>query len=733
MFGFLTPIALFGLALLSVPILLHIFKPRKVRQTPFSSLRWLRASQHRMSRRIKWHQVLLLMLRASLVVLLVLALAKPIISFGDAAGTRSMRFVVLDVSRSMGYQPRRGDRPIDAGKRVAEQLVRQVNAGDRTTVILAGRRPQLLGPLVGDANAYLTPMQAAKAESSDSDLGGALRMIQPLITTEGDADTHVDLYVVTDNHVRNWSQADITRFVSRTDAPVRVHVVDVGAELVENAWIADARLIESTQPARREVRVRAGAVGDEPVERTIRLSGLDGIAEQKAKVLIEPGRFAGVAFELPVDYDLAGQVAHIALAPGDALAGDDVHYLNLDKAGATRVLLIAPSPTAVPELRPDYHLVKALEALGDANPGTLAVTRVDPHEILTDPIAASDVIILAEVPRLPDSTRQAIEQRVAAGGSAIIFVGPSIDQAHYNTKMHDPLRPTTCLLPTPLGDRSATDARIAQVRWRHPIFAALSDPVYSDLGQVRFEQYFRMPYSEAVTDTVLATIGDAAPAIIERGLGEGHVLVMNMTPNDAWTDLPRRPSYIVMLDRMVSYLTGGTARNTFSLGEVVRITLPENATDAPVTVRPPTGAVMTVASTPSATRRVVQIEGLAEPGVYEVRYASTAGDARFPVVVQAGGGESVMVPADAQTLGAWWEPASFNVIRPDARTGRVELKVERMLLEPWLIVAACAVLLAEMFFVHWLCPKMNPAVMSASVVSRQGFIKGGTTGGEADA
>ena len=448
-------------------------------------------------------------------------------------------------------------------------------------------------------------------------------------------------------------------------------------------------------------------------------------------MLIEPGRFANVAFELPVDYDLAGQVARLALEPGDALAGDDVHHLNLDKAGATRVLLIAPTPTAVPELRPDYHLVKALEALGDASPGTLAVTRVDPHEILAEPIAASDVIILAEVPRLPDSTRQAIEQRVAAGGSAIIFVGPSIDEAHYNAKMHDPLRPTTCLLPVPLIDRSAAGARIAQVRWRHPIFAALSDPVYSDLGQVRFERYFRMAWPEAATDTVLAAAGDTVPAIIERRLGDGRVLVMNMTPNDAWTDLPRRPSYIVMLDRMVTYLTGGTARNTFALGEVVRITLPEDATDAPVTVRTPAGTALNVASMPAGTRRIVQIEGLTEPGVYDVRYAGSGGTGRFPIVVQAGGGESVMVPADVQTLGAWWEPANFNVIRPDARTGRVELKVERMLLEPWLIVAACAVLLAEMFFVHWLCPKMNPAVVSASIVARQGFLKNDAAGREA--
>ena len=58
MFTFLAPYALFGSLLLAVPILVHLFRPRKVRQTPFSSLRWLRLTPQKLSRRIQWYQVL---------------------------------------------------------------------------------------------------------------------------------------------------------------------------------------------------------------------------------------------------------------------------------------------------------------------------------------------------------------------------------------------------------------------------------------------------------------------------------------------------------------------------------------------------------------------------------------------------------------------------------------------------------------------------------------------------
>src|SRR5262245_56485529 len=98
----LAPWALAAAALLAVPVLIHLFKPRRVRQTPFSSLRWLRLTPQKLSRRVQWHQVLLFLLRAAFVTLLVLALAKPLLTAGGA-GSRE-RFIVLDVSHSMNYR-----------------------------------------------------------------------------------------------------------------------------------------------------------------------------------------------------------------------------------------------------------------------------------------------------------------------------------------------------------------------------------------------------------------------------------------------------------------------------------------------------------------------------------------------------------------------------------------------------------------------------------------------------
>src|SRR6185437_11919494 len=123
MISFLAPFALAGLALLAIPIILHLFKPRKVRRTPFSSLRWLHLAQQKLARRIRWHQMLLFLLRAGFIACVALAAAKPLFSRRGAAGPIE-RIVVLDTSRSMRYRMPDGQTPLTIAKAAAGDMLR---------------------------------------------------------------------------------------------------------------------------------------------------------------------------------------------------------------------------------------------------------------------------------------------------------------------------------------------------------------------------------------------------------------------------------------------------------------------------------------------------------------------------------------------------------------------------------------------------------------------------------
>src|SRR5689334_19127667 len=193
MFTLLAPFALVAAALLAIPVIIHLLKPKRVRTMPFSSLRWLRASQHKLSRRIQWHQVLLFLLRAAFLSALVLALAKPIFS---RSGSRMLteRVVVLDVSRSMRYEDPGADAPIIRAKKLARALLDQGLPGDRATVVLAGSGSTALGPLVEDPTRYVARLEAAEAGLSDTDLSSALAVIRPMLERPR-ANARAELYI----------------------------------------------------------------------------------------------------------------------------------------------------------------------------------------------------------------------------------------------------------------------------------------------------------------------------------------------------------------------------------------------------------------------------------------------------------------------------------------------------------------------------------------------------------
>lgn len=732
MIGFLLPIALAGLALLAIPLVLHIFKPRRVRMMPFSSLRWLRASQHRMSRRIRWHQVFLLMLRMALIVLLVLALAGPVFSPREAAG-RSDRFVLLDLGPSMGYLGIDPTTPIERAKDAVREILAATAPGDRTTVIGVGGTVQLLGMVEGGDDIHLSRLESVQPGPVTGGFGDALSMVGLLAGSHRAAE-RVELYIVGDADARKWSQGMIARFNEASTLPTEVQWIDVSPAVVENAWIADARVVQRRSPARLSLRVRVGAEGSTPQRRTVRLSGLDGLAAQQQQVTVDPGTFRTVEFDLPQEIALSGQVAQIDLQPNDGLNDDDRLLLNLDRTAATRVLVIEPQVTQIAELQPAFHLRTALGALDASVSGGIDVTRRAANAVLADSIRGADVIILADVPRLADGDLQALEERVRAGAGLAVFLGPSIDVEFYNSRLNDPLRPSDSLLAVTLGDavREQRFARVAAVDDEHRLFRGLLDPVFGDLGGVQFASYFEIVDVDDGRATILADVG-GQPLAVEHSYGLGRVLLFNTTASDAWSDLPRRRSFLPLLDRMLQVLASGFWRGNFEFGEAVVLPLPVDADPASVTVRSPGGKRLTPTVESIAGRNVVRVINPAESGVYMVHYRTADGRAEFPFVVQSPPQPSLPSRIDPTVLSEWWQPTSFTAVSHDPGEPLILAGTGRWMISPALLVAAALVFLLEMFFVHWLCPRANPT-LSQSNISRHGFFaKSGSSAGQQEA
>ena len=722
MLVFLAPLALFGMGLLIVPILAHLFKPRRVRVIPFSSLRWLRASRHKLSRRLQWHQLLLFLLRAGFLTLLVLTLAKPVMNSGGSIKVTN-RVVVIDTGRTMAYAAPDRLSPIALANTAAAELIRENPGRIQTAVISANSRASILIPPTQDPGKYAQRLHLVQPEPSETDFSAVFRIL-PSLLSSGAEEKSTELVVLTDLMAASWSQGDIAHFMREFASPLHVRILDSGVSRPQNAWIAEAQLGAKTSNNSRILEVTLGASGDQAHDRVLRLSGIPGLPDQTRKVSLSPDHPGAVLFEIPSDAAITGAVARFTLEPHDALASDDVYWLPLVAQANLRILIVEPASTQIAELQPAFHLRIGLESLAAASHENIEITTRAPSALLPADLADTDVIIFSDIYPISDESMGTLMDRVREGAGLAVFMGPDLDKNFHNTKMHNPLTPEASLLPFEIIDsiNSASGAqRLTGIQWEHPLLHNLSDPAYGDLADVSIRKFHNLRLDNNRSDLVVpACINGGAPAILSSGFGAGHVLVFNTTANDTWSDLPRRKSFVPVLDGMITHLAGAWRRRIFQNGEAVILPLPPGS--GPAVVTAPSGRELPTSLRHVAGRQVLQLDAAPESGIYGLSLHTSSGQIKSNFVVQPGRRTSPMQRISENTLRQWWAPAHLEVTAADpyAVTG-MSVPWQKSF-GPWLLLLALLVFLAEMALVHRACPKAPPPISEQASITSNGFF-----------
>jgi hypothetical protein len=161
--------------------------------------------------------------------------------------------------------------------------------------------------------------------------------------------------------------------------------------------------------------------------------------------------------------------------------------------------------------------------------------------------------VAAPAKAFSEKLRQAAVQR---GIGIFIALGDHVDPDAYNDSFGD-------LLPRPLhliktaaepGGQGAEEhaARFGVVEWIHPLFRVFGPAEREGLETARTFRYALLkPEGQAHT---LASYDDGAPALIEKRLGSGRVLLYTSTASRTWTDWPIRVSFLPVLQQAVSWL-----------------------------------------------------------------------------------------------------------------------------------------------------------------------------------
>ena len=577
--GFLNPLLLFGLAAVSVPIIIHLLNRRKFQKVVWAAMRFIQTSVERNQRRMRVEDMILLALRCLLLALLAFALARPAFKnagsdlFGESKVTG---VVILDNSQSMGMSDGTATR-FEKARKAAEQALATMPAGSATAVLLASDIVNGVIPEpTFDFNLARKAIREAPLTDRATDLLPAVQ--RALDTLKQRIGVRKELYLITDGQLAGWRQmGEIEKLLENSQRDVRSHIVLVSEHEERNLAVTDLRNASGLTPINQPIRfeARVSNLGREEV-RNVRVSLSADNEPPSDEFTIDslpPGGSKSVSLFAKLRTE--GFHSIVARIPEDRLAADDKRTLAVRAIKEVRVLLADGDPGEEPRDSEIFFLRHALIPVPPSEQPNyfIKVVRVTAPEIAGARLDDFDAVVLANVADFSDAVAKNLEQFVRRGGGLVIFSGGRINPSFYNEQLSAKYH----LLPATVGPargNAEQDAEYFTLQDRdlaHGIVSIWNDPNAGTLSSVRFyrahdlipvaykqsipaEKSTGAQLDEAGAPQTVVKFSHGTPAIIEHTYGLGRVVMFASTADTAWNDLPVRPSFVPLIHRTLGAL-----------------------------------------------------------------------------------------------------------------------------------------------------------------------------------
>ena len=587
--SFLAPLFFAGLTLLAIPVLIHLIQRERKNVVPFPSLMFVKRIPYSSIRRRRIHNWALLAMRLAALALIVAAFARPFLrsaSLSAAAGGARDVVIVLDRSYSMGH----GDQ-WERAKRAAVDAVGGLAGSDRATLVTFATTAEVAVQGTNDKGRLQSEINSAQLSAGATRFGPALKLAGSLLAASNLPRREVIL--ISDFQRSGWSPGDGLRLPTGTT----VTPVTVSATAERNLAVVPVGIQRDQASGQDRVTITAGVLnrsGESITNLPIALE-FDGRVVQSAQLSAQPYGSASTTFP-PVALSQANTRGTVRIGD-DVLARDNVFHFVLSPPAPVPVVVVNGKSARDPAL----YLARAL-AIGDSPRFDTSTRSID--DLSDEVLSRAQVVILNDAS--PSDATAARLARFVENGRGLLVV--------YGSQAQWPANAAALLPATPAGtvDRSRSRAAtLGGLEYGHAIFEPFRAPRSGDFSAPRFYGYRNVVTAKDAQ--VLARFDDGAPAVIEKTVGRGRVVVWTSTLDLFWNDLALKPVYLPFVHQLARHLADHRDRkNWATVGQVLDLSQ-EGDPSRPRLAIAPGGARHPLEGEQG------QVLELSEQGFYEVR------------------------------------------------------------------------------------------------------------------
>lgn len=713
---FLNTVLLAGTAAGGIPVAIHLLQRRRRKVVHWGAMQLLSPKTNQRNRTLQLDHLLLLLLRAAIPVVLALCMAKPLIPGlpADTDPSPTSLVILLDDSASMGDGA--PSSALGQVKSAAASLLKALPRGSEVSVIPLTDPDAPLVELTTDIpgasrKTLMRPSQVAGARISDS-----LDAAATLLNRSHNARRR--LAILSDFQASNWpvsegeSRLQILHRIQTQKSPPGISIFQTQAAQAQNTAIESLEF--SRVPTGPNQRLRFVATvhnhGTTPRNgiqvrwkvdgQTLSSTQIDLPQKQRTQVVLEK------AFSETGDHTV--QVS----SDSDSFPFDDAFTAVVTVHNPIPVLLVNGRPSREPlQGETDFLEIALQSKTSHQQDGSsfFQTSVIDPSALTSKTLEQTRTVILADVRTLGAQQVRDLENFVKGGGGVIFFPGRQTDSVWANKALHNN---GEGLLPSPISafssegtGRNQPVLSVAKPYPRHPILEPFQ-PSQSAFDDLRIKAWFSLhhesPRSGSEGQRHLGEIlsldnGDAL--FMEGKFGAGTVIQSAVPCNAEWTNLPTRPAFVPLVQRMASYCAIGSdpVTNIVS-GARLPVNLPPRFAGQTATIINPLGKTTQVPLYLKDERAIGQFASTHAPGMYRASFPS--GDTRT-YAVNPPKEESDLEPLNTEAMDALAKACATSVSRSptelvfsirDAAEGR----------EIWrpLVLATLLLLFAELCLSH---------------------------------
>jgi hypothetical protein len=493
--------------------------------------------------------------------------------------------IVIDGSASMTIETD-GRSNFERAREEAGAVIESLQRGDAVSVVLAGPRPQVKTPtpivnrkdlhrILADLRPTGGPMATVEA------LGAAA-----ITLAEGD-NALKKIVLITDGQNVGWETHSSARWemvASELDAlpaPPRIvcRRLDLPREFT-NVHVADVslsrKIIGPDRPVAIHVRLENSGTGPtSEFDVDLVVDGTDTLTKSVGQ--LSPGASETVTFH----YQFATGGLHTLEARAtlnDNLAVDNAQARVVKTLQRLPVLVIDGNPAPQPLDRASAFIEIALapKSEREEDASTAPAAEDEPadggrrrRDLLVEPtivdapdvrgiegFGAYSVVILADVPKLPERQAKLLARFVADGGGLLIAAGERCVPTFYDDwKTDGGLRVAPATITERVVRTEDEPAHPSVSTFRHDALTVIADNPHTDMDAAALTAFWRLETDEQdATASQCGVLDTGDPFVAERRLGKGRVLMTCMSLDYRGSNLPTLQSFVPLVHELVYFL-----------------------------------------------------------------------------------------------------------------------------------------------------------------------------------